>query len=318
MPLQPDMQSIVDLVNAASAEGPPLSEQTVEMRRQAYLDFGALLPAGPDVAKVEDVLIPRPGGEIPLRIYQPLGRSDGSGGVLVYYHGGGWCIGDLDTHDGVCRALSSQSGSVVVAVDYRLAPEARFPAAIDDAWTALQWVRGQASMLVGSGDGNRGQAVPVAVCGDSAGANLAAVVAVMSRDAGLPLAAQLLVYPAVDFRDPDQYPSQSENGVGYILTREGMDWFEDHYQADVSDWRASVIAAPSHEGLAPALVITAEFDPLRDEGEAYAKVLETAGVAVTQTRYDGMAHTFFRLHPMVDGGAEAIAQVAEAARKALA
>ncbi len=317
MPLQPDMQSIVDLVNAASAEGPPLSEQSVEMRRQAYLDFGALLPAGPDVAKVENVSIPRPGGEIPLRVYRPHGRDAGTGGVLVYYHGGGWCIGDLDTHDGVCRELASQSGSVVVAVDYRLAPEARFPAAIDDAWTALQWVRNEASTLVGIKDG-ASRTVPIAVCGDSAGANLAAVVAVMSRDADLPLAAQLLVYPAVDFRDPGQYPSQGENGVGYILTREGMDWFEDHYQADVGDWRASVIAAPSHEGLAPALVITAEFDPLRDEGEAYAKVLEAAGVAVTQTRYDGMAHTFFRLHPVISGGAEAIAQVAKAARKALA
>ncbi len=317
MPLQPDMQSIVDLVNAASAEGPPLSEQTVELRRQAYLDFGALLPAGPDVAKVEDVSVPRPGGEIPLRVYQPNGRDPGAGGVLVYFHGGGWCIGDLDTHDGVCRELASQCGSVVVAVDYRLAPEARFPAAIDDAWTALQWVRDQASTLVGVKDG-ASRTVPIAVCGDSAGANLAAVVAVMSRDADLPLAAQLLVYPAVDFRDPDQYPSQSENGVGYILTREGMDWFEDHYQADVSDWRASVIAAPSHEGLAPALVITAEFDPLRDEGEAYAKVLESAGVAVTQTRYDGMAHTFFRSHPVVSGGAEAVTQVAAEARRALA
>ncbi len=317
MPLQPDMQSIVDLVNAASAEGTPLSEQTVEMRRQAYLDFGALLPAGPDLAKVDDVLVPRPGGEIPLRVYQPNGRDPGAGGVLVYFHGGGWCIGDLDTHDGVCRELASQCGSVVVAVDYRLAPEARFPAAIDDAWTALQWVRDQTSTLVGAKNGAT-RTVPIAVCGDSAGANLAAVMAVMSRDADLPLAAQLLVYPAVDFRDPGQYPSQSENGVGYILTREGMDWFEDHYQADVSDWRASVIAAPSHEGLATALVITAEFDPLRDEGEAYAKVLESAGVAVTQTRYDGMAHTFFRLHPVVSGGAEAIAQVAAEARRALA
>ncbi len=315
MPLQPDMQSIVDLVNAASAQSPPLSEQTIEMRRQAYLDFGALLPAGPDVAKVQDVSIPRPGGEIALRIYQPHDRDAGVGGVLVYYHGGGWCIGDLDTHDGVCRGLASQSGSVVVAVDYRLAPEAPFPAAIDDAWVALQWVRKTASELIGAADGAD---VPIVVCGDSAGANLAAVVAVMSRDADLPLAAQLLIYPAVDFRDPGQYRSQSENGAGYILTREGMDWFEGHYQADVSDWRASVIAAPSHEDLATALVITAEFDPLRDEGEAYANVLEAAGVVVTQTRYDGMAHTFFRLHPVVSGGAQALTQVANAAREALA
>lgn len=318
MPLHPDMQSIVDLVNAASAEAPPLNEQTVDMRRQSYLDFGALLPGGPDMAKVEDLSIPRPGGQIPLRIYQPEGREAGTGGVLVYYHGGGWCIGDLETHDGVCRELASQSGSVVVAVDYRLAPEAPFPAAVDDAWTALQWVRTKAAKLVGASNAVEDDgSVAIAVCGDSAGGNLAAVVAVMSRDAGLPLAAQLLVYPAVDFRDPDQYPSQSENGVGYILSRAVMDWFEDHYQADVDDWRASVIVAPSHLDLAPALVITAEFDPLRDEGEAYAKVLDIAGVAVTQTRFDGMAHTFFRMHPVVGGGAEAIAQVAATVREAL-
>lgn len=142
--------------------------------------------------------------------------------------------------------------------------------------------------------------------------------ALMARNAGQELAAQLLVYPAVDFRDPSIYPSQSENSEGYVLTRESMDWFEAHYQVEASDWRASVVVAESHAGLAPALVITAEFDPLRDEGEAYAQLLEEAGVSTTSTRYDGMAHIFFQLGPLVEPGAEAVTQVALAAREAFA
>lgn len=316
MALHPEIQPIVDLVNAGAAEAPPLAEQTPQMRRDGYHGLVAFVPAGPEMETVSDEHVAGQVADIPVRIYSPVGREPGAGGVTVFYHGGGWCIGDLDTHDEVCRQIAHQSGSVVVSVDYRLAPEAVFPAAVDDAWDALGWVRTEAARLVGSSE-REPASIPLAVCGDSAGANLAAVMAVMSRDASLPLAAQLLVYPAVDFRDPSLYPSQSENAEGYVLTREGMDWFESQYEPDVQDWRASVITADSHADLAPALIITAEYDPLRDEGEAYAKVLEAAGVPVSTRRYDGMVHIFFQLGPLVGPAAEAVAQVAVEAKKAL-
>ena len=314
MPLHPEIQPIVDLVNAGAAEAPPAADQTVEMRRQAYHDLVGFVPPGPEMALVRDSVVDIGASPVPVRVYDPQGREQGSGGVLVYYHGGGWCIGDLDTHDEVCRQLAEQSGSVVVAVDYRLAPESLFPAAVDDAWSAFRWVRREASRLTGA---SLGQEVPLAVSGDSAGANLAAVVAVLARDAGYDLAAQLLVYPAVDFRDPSRYPSQQENAEGYVLTRETMDWFESAYEPDPENWKASVILADSHANLAPALVITAEFDPLRDEGEAYARVLERSGVDVTLSRYDGMVHIFFQLGPLVAPAAQAVSEVAGAARQAL-
>ncbi len=312
MSLHPDIQPIVDLVNAGAAEGPPLADQTVEMRRQSYRDLMSLVPPGPEMGSVKDTVTDIEA--IPVRVYDPKGRQGGVGGVFVYFHGGGWCIGDLETHDEVCRQLAHQSGSVVVSVDYRLAPEAVFPAAVEDAWSAFRWVRREANRLVGA---NLDAEVPLAVGGDSAGANLAAVVAVMARDAGYPLAGQMLVYPAVDFRDPNRYPSQAENSEGFVLTRETMDWFEATYKPDPTSWMASVIVANSHTGLAPALIITAQYDPLRDEGEAYARVLSKAGVGVTMSRYDGMAHIFFQLGPLVGPAAQAVSEVATAIRKAL-
>ena len=197
-----------------------------------------------------------------------------------------------------------------MSVDYALAPEQPFPAGIEDSWAALQHIAANRARYGGRDDAK------VVVGGDSAGGNISAVMALKARDAGLDLAAQLLVYPAV--RSDDDSPSMTDNGEGYVLTRETMDWFSAQYQPDPADVRASPIRAESHVGLAPALVITAEFDPLRDQGAEYAKVLADAGVPTEYTNYDGMVHIFFQLGPIVDQGKAAVTQVAEAAKRALA
>ena len=305
MPLDPQIAPIVDVVEAAVADGPPRSTQSVEERRAAYLALASVAGAGPDLDEVTDRTIPGPAGEIPVRLY----RNEGALGIVVFFHGGGFTIGDLDSHDQICRQLAVQSGATVVSVDYRLAPEHPFPAALDDAWAAVQWADEHRGELGGSDDAG------IVVCGDSAGGNLSAVVALMARDTGLELAAQLLVYPLVD--QADRSPSMTENGSGYILDVETMDWFHECYAADPDDWRASPGRAPSHAGVAPALVITAEYDPLRDQGATYAAQLAAAGVEVTHSRYDGMVHTFFQLGPLVDAGARAVTEVADAARAAL-
>ncbi len=307
MALDPTIQPLVDLVNAAAAEAPPLAEQTVAERRINYHKLVAAAGAGPELNDVSD----SSADGVPVRIYKP--ELHGGNGINVYYHGGGWVIGDLDSHDEVCRQLAAQSGAVVVSVDYRLAPEAVFPAAVDDSWTALRWVDANRGLLTGD------DAATIVVSGDSAGANLAAVMALMARDAGLELGAQLLVYPSVDMMG--NFPSLAENGEGYVLTAATMDWFRGHYLAseiDAEDWRASPLLAESFEGVAQALIITAEYDPLRDQGPAYAAALEAAGVEVTLTNYEGMVHIFFQLGPIVPRGAEAVTQVANAIRTACA
>lgn len=300
MPLDPQVQPIVDAVNAASAEAPPIWEQTVEQRREAYLALSSLPGPGPDLDRVEDTTI----AGVPVRIY----ANDGAQGVFMFIHGGGYVIGDLDSHDQPCRQIALESGATVVAVHYRLAPEHPFPAGIEDSWAVLQWLDQNRSQF--GADDTR-----IVVGGDSAGGNFSAVMALMARDAGVDLAAQLLVYPAVD--QDDQSPSMTENGAGYVLTAETMDWFGAQYQADPADWRASPARATSHEGVAPALIITAEFDPLRDQGTAYARQLEAAGVSVTHTNYEGQVHVFFQLGPIVAAGASAVSQVADFARTAL-
>ncbi|MDQ1375382.1 MAG: acetyl esterase, partial [Actinomycetota bacterium] len=230
--------------------------------------------------------------------------------VLVFFHGGGFVIGDLDTHDQVCRQLANGSHAIVVAVDYRLAPEHPYPAAPDDCFAATTWIHEHATEL--GGDPTR-----MAVAGDSAGGNLAAVVAQEARDkGGPPLKAQILIYPATDLSM--QHPSITENGEGYLLTKEGMDWFMGHYAPDVDDVRCSPLAAVDLSGLPPALVITAEFDPLRDEGEAYAAHLREAGVPVVLSRYDGMIHGFFQLGVLLDAGTKAVDEAARALAAALA
>ena len=311
MPVDPQVQAFLAAQEQAAIENqvPPITEQTVEMARAGYLAVAEMLGQGPDV-DVEDSAVPGPAGDIPVRVYRP---QDGGTSlpILVYYHGGGWVIGDLNTHDHACRELSAGAGCIVVAVDYRLAPEAQFPAAVDDSWAALQWVAANADSL--GGDPDR-----IAVGGDSAGGNLSAVMALLARDAGGPaLVFQLLIYPAVDMEFAR--PSIDENADGYVLTKDHMIWFRGHYlrsDADRADFRASPLLAADHAGLPPALVVTAEFDPLRDEGRDYAEKLQAAGVEATLSNYEGQVHVFFQLSPILDGGRRAVDEACAALRAA--
>jgi acetyl esterase len=258
----------------------------------------------------EERAVPGPAGAIPTRVYRP---GDELAPVLVYFHGGGWVLGSLVTHHGVCATLARLSGCVVCSVDYRLAPEHRFPAALDDAWAATTWIAEHAEEI-------SGRPGALAVGGDSAGGNLAAVCAMRARDEGLPLALQLLVYPVCD-ADLDT-STYREFADGYFLTADGMRWFWDHYLPEGDGDRfqpdASPLRAADVGGTAPALVMTVEFDPLRDEGEAFARRLEEAGVPVTLTRYDGMIHGFFRMPGVIGRANDALAEAAEALRAAFA
>jgi acetyl esterase len=280
MPL--DSQAEIWLKELKESGAPALNEMSVPDARTTYAAVVEQcgLAAEP-VANIIDQTIPGPHGEIPIRIYRP--EATGALPILVYYHGGGWVIGNLDVVHSTCTVLTNRAHAVVISVDYRLAPEHPFPAPVDDSIAALEWVHANAAQL--SIDPER-----IAVGGDSAGGNLAAVVALHARDHGPKLVHQLLIYPVTDFlRETDSF---RENGQGYFLTSDLMHWFGDHYAADPQDWRASPLRAESLSGVAPAHVITAEFDPLRDEGEMYAARLTEAGVDVTLERYDGQLHAF--------------------------
>jgi acetyl esterase len=309
MPLHPQVQVFLDAM--AEMGGPPLHELPVDVVRQIVIDNSAARGEPEPIDAVSDRTIRGSGGDLAVRIYRP--RSSEPLPVLVFLHGGGWVAGNLDTHDGICRTLANAVPCAVVAVDYRLAPEHPFPAAVDDAEAAVEWVAANAATF--GGDADR-----VAVGGDSAGGNLATVVARRLRDAGGPaLAFQLLVYPVTDYRfDTASY---RENGDGYFLTRDGMAWFWGHYlggEAHADSPDASPLRAADLGGLPPALVITAEFDPLRDEGEAYAERLRQAGVPAVATRYDGMIHTFFGMSAVWDDARRAVEDAAAALRKAFA
>jgi acetyl esterase len=320
MPLAPQTKAIIDLMDAnwpdlnstSAAEVRRLVRQTTEAAR---VDG----PPPPEVARVEDRTIPGPDGDIPVRIYWPVVEPDQPGDTLplvVYFHGGGWVICDLDSHDATCRTLANGSGAVVVSVDYRLAPEHRFPAAPEDAYAATLWAAQHAAQL-------GADAARMAVAGDSAGGNLAAVVPLMTRDrGGPPLRFQLLVYPVTDVSPTrDDYPSKSDNATGYFLTTEHMEWYRDKYLPNGDDGSApyvSPVHATDVAGLPPALVITAEYDPLRDEGEAYARRLNDAGVPAEIERCAGMFHGFFGMSTILDGATAANERAAAALRRALA
>lgn len=298
----------------AAAGGPPMEQMTpVELRadRAAKADVMAQL-AGPvqEVARVEDRTIPGPKQPIPVRVYWPeTGRNLPA---LVYCHGGGWVFGTLDSIDRTMRALTNASGCVVISVDYRLAPEHKFPAAVEDADAALRYVAEHTEEF--GIDPNR-----IATGGDSAGGNLAAVVCLMARDRGGPkVAFQLMVYPVTDYGDAR--PSSREFADGYLLTSAAMDYFWGHYLARTEDGQhphASPLKAKSLAGLPPAMVITAECDPLRDQGEAYAQRLKEAGVPVDVKRYDGAIHAFFNLAGVIDSGRQAIEDAGAALKQAL-
>ncbi len=312
MPLDPEILSLVEQM-AEDPDATDIAASTPEEARAFYRAVGAMFGPGPEVASVVDRRVPGPAGAIPVRVYTPQGS--GPFGVLVFYHGGGWVIGDLDTHDRECRMLCADAGCLVVSVDYRLAPEHPYPAAVEDAFAALQWVGENAAAL--GGDPQR-----LAVGGDSAGGNLAAVVSQLARDAGGPAVRfQLLVYPVVDLRSPSGFASRVENREGPFLTLDVMEWFERHYfsqdDAGRREPKASPLLAPSLAGLPPALVITAELDPLRDEGEAYAASLQEAGVATTLHRYNGLPHMSFQLSAISAEARKMLAEASAAVRKAV-
>jgi acetyl esterase len=307
MALDPQARAVLDQM--AEAGGPPINELSVNEARQASAALTAMQGPPEPVGSVEERTLLGPGGGIPVRIYVPCGK--GPFPVLLYFHGGGWVIGDIESSDGLCRTLTNSVGCIVVSVDYRLAPEHPFPAAADDAYLATLWVATNAPSF--GGDPSR-----IAVCGDSAGGNLAAVVAQIARDRGKPaICFQLLIYPVIDAGCDS--PSYGENAEGYFLTKDAMQWFWHHYvrnDADRNHPYASPLRARNLSGLPAALVITAEFDPLRDEGERYAEGLRAAGTPVQLTRYDGMIHGFFAMSAVIDQGRTAIRQSAAALRTA--
>ena len=305
MPMDPQAQVILDLVNASGFGD--ISEMEPTDVRTLMESLSA--PSTVHVARVEDRTIPGPAGEIPVRIYAPASADPLP--VLVFYHGGGWVIGSLETHDGLCREIVDAARCMVVSVDYRLAPEHRFPAGVDDAYAAACWVSDHAGEI--GADSSR-----VAVGGDSAGGHLAAVTAMTARDRGTPpIVLQLLVYPALEYEF--ERPSMIENAEGYMLTADGMRWFYRYTLNDPregDDPRVSPIRAESLTGLPPAFVITAEFDPLRDQGVAYAEALAAAGVPVTSTTYDGVFHGFFNMQAMLDTAKLAVGDAVVALRAA--
>jgi acetyl esterase len=307
MPLDPQAKQVMEQIAALG-----LPPNHLVTPAQARINMKSRpRAAGPAVAKVEDRRIPGPGPDIPVRLYWPSGA--GPFPILVWFHGGGWVVGDLDTADPTARHLAVGAGCLVVSVDYRLAPENKFPAAADDCYAATAWAAQHAAEI--DGDADR-----LAVGGDSAGGNLAAAVCLMARDRGEPtLAFQLLVYPVMarDFTRE----SYRRNAEGYMLTLDSMRWYWEQYLPSRAEaWHpyAAPLLAPRLEGLPPALVITAEYDPLCDEGEAYVQRLQAAGVPAKCSRYDGMIHGFFGMPAALDKGKQAIAEACAALRQAFA
>ena len=288
MPVDPEIAGVLSLLAAVDQ---PMHLMTPQQARES---FAALVLGGrrPEdvipVKSVEDTTVPGAAGDLPARVYRP--DEAGPLPTAVLLHGGGWVIGDIETHDNTARQIARSARAVVVSVAYRLAPEAPFPAALEDAMAATTWVAEHAGEL--GGDDR------VAVAGDSAGGNLAAVVAQQCRDTGGPeLSAQFLIYPSTDVAG--DYPSRVENGTGYFLESATMEWFFQHYAGGETaiDARLSPLLAEDLTGLPPAVVVVAEYDPLRDEGEAYARALADAGVRVELRRFDGMIHGFFDMAP---------------------
>jgi acetyl esterase len=308
MALHPQAKALLDFL--ASAGAPPIEQLPLSEARAVRSEM--IESGGPEepVAEVQNRTVPGPGGPIPIRLYRPVKKDTLP--ALVYFHGGGFVICNLDTHDRQCRALANASGCAVISVDYRLAPEHKYPAAVEDAYAATKYVAEHAAEF--GVDPNR-----IAVGGDSAGGNLATVVSLLSRDRGGPrLKFQLLIYPMVDFYD--QSPSMQHYSKDYFLTREGMDWFTESYLPNREaglEPSASPTNATDLRGLPPAMVLTAECDPLRDQGETYARKLQGAGVAVELKRYEGMFHPFFQFGAILDTAKVAMKDAASAVREAL-
>jgi acetyl esterase len=313
---QLDPQARQLLERAAQAKSPPVHTVTAIEARRMYREMcRALQPPAPEVAAVENLSFPGPGGPVALRLYRPLAPALTAGGagplpVVVFFHGGGFTIGDLETHDVPCRTLANFARCAVLAVDYRLAPEHRFPAAFEDGVAAVRWVVAHAADL--GLDGAR-----IAVAGDSAGGNIAAGAALALRRDGPKIALQVLLYPGLDMRG--SLPSHAAFARGYLLEREDILWFMGNYlasDADALDWRASPLLAPDHGGLPPAYIFTAGFDPLRDEGAAYAERLSASGVPVTYECFEGMIHGFITMGGVLAAGTHALYRVGQGLRTA--
>jgi acetyl esterase len=308
MALHPQAKAFLDML--ADMGGKPIEQLPVEEGR--LVSMGLIELGGPEepVAEVANRSVPGPAGPIAIRVYRPVLNQTLP--AMVFFHGGGWVICNLDTHDRLCRNLAKAAGCVVVSVDYRLAPEHKYPAAVDDAYAATQYVAEHAAEF--GIDSKR-----IAVGGDSAGGNLATVTALLARDRGGPqLKFQLLIYPVVDLLDKS--PSMQQFGRDYFLTCEAMDWFTENYlpSPDVArEPTASPLHAADLGGLAPVMILTAECDPLRDQAEAYARKLQAAGVQVELKRYEGMIHPFFQFGGILDTAKVAMEDAASALRRAL-
>jgi acetyl esterase len=307
--IDPQVRQLLE--KAARSPWPPYHTLTPAQAREQYRQTRAPLhPESPDVAEVRDLAMPGSGGPLALRLYRARGtQRDALLPAVVYFHGGGWVVGDLDTHDVVCRQLANAARCAVIAVDYRLAPEHRFPAAVEDSVAATLWVAQQAALL-------GIDAARISVAGDSAGGNLAAVTAITLRDlgpaGGPPLVAQLLIYPVTD--QACNSVSAQAYAEGYLLTRPNMLWYRDSYLRngdDIGDWRASPLCAAGLAGLPPAYVITAGFDPLLDEGQAYAEALGAAGVEVTYECFEGMVHGFITMGGVLAGAGHLVYRLAQ-------
>ncbi len=309
MPVDPQVQALLDMMVVMNI--PPMHTQSVAAARQS-MDMGNMSGVLEAIHAVEDRTIPGPAGDIPVRIYTPT--ASGSLPLLMFFHGGGFVLGSLETHDGVCRSLANAAQCVVVAVDYRLAPEHPFPAAPEDCYAATKWVAEHAAEL--HGDAGR-----LAVAGDSAGGNLSAVVSLMARDrSGPKIIFQLLIYPVTDHYQPGT-PSLRENADGYFLTRDMMIWFFNHYVlsgTDLDNPYLHPLRAKDLSGLPLAFVITAEYDPLRDEGEHYAQRLREADVIVRTKRYNGVIHGFVSMAGVIEQGKVALNEAASVLREAFA
>ena len=309
MPLHPQVAKALEQMAAA---GPPLHHLSPQAARAAMEAARGATDDPEKVGTVEDRLIPGVAGKQPIRIYTPEG--DGPFPILVYFHGGGWVVGSINTVDASCRALTNLADCMVVSADYRLAPEDKFPAAVEDCYAAARWVALNAAAL-------NGDAARLAVGGESAGANLAAAVTLKAQESGLPsLAYQLLMYPVTGHAFT--MPSHMENAQGYFLTTEMMAWFWDHYLASEADGQnplASPLRASTDQcrGLPPAFIATAEYDPLRDEGAAYATKLGEAGVAVEYICFEGLIHGFMGMAKVIEPAGQALQKAAAALRTAL-
>jgi len=311
--LAPDIHTLLWLDRLVYDAG-TAKVRSAEVKRAERLKEARIVAHRPPIPleRVEAVAVPGPAGTIDARLYIPAGTSAPSP-LLVYFHGGGWVIGGLDTHDDPCRFLAAQAGARILSVDYRLAPEHPFPAAAEDALAAYEWAAANPERI-GAAPGRIG------VGGDSAGANLAAAACLTARDADLPLPAlQLLIYPVAETAGTS--PSRETFGEGFLLTRGDMDWFEDHYLplgVERSDPRVALLNAPDLTGLPPAYIATAGFDPLRDEGEAFAARLREAGVQVALRRHPGLVHTFANLSAICPSARAAMLEAAGALRLGLA